>query len=504
MQNVSVSNAVIADKLREMGQQPDKNQFQKKNYMKAANNIRKSSVPITSGKQARSLFSGIGDSIQAKIDEIIATGSLEVLESRSPEELEKIKTLELFKSIYGVGEKQAEKWYDMGLRTLEQLMGVYYSMTDAQKLGYQHYNDINLKIPRQEITWVNEYFNYVFTPRGVKFVITGSYRRGLLESSDIDVLVQRYRSTEPNNLTLAQIVGMLNAPGFIVANLALGDTTYRGLVRLAQTMPVRRLDIRLVDEKAWPFAILYFTGSKDFNIALRNRAISLGYSLSEYTLTESATGKEVPAQTEQDIFAALGVKYLEPHERIDNIKLEFLGGVGSSTVETGKWYRPAQNFYMYIGDRVNSLLTPNTPIRVAGFDLDDTIITTIDGGFRKSADDIVLIPSRVEALKAAIAQGYLVVIFTNQFSRSEAELQLNYSRIVNVLGILNLPVILCMATAKDNFRKPETGMWTYIESVYPGIDRKSSFYVGDAAGRPGDHSDSDLKFAQALGIQFFT
>lgn len=489
MQGQDVTNSVIADKLREMANQADKNKFQKSNYIKAANNIRKSSVPITSGKQARGLFTGIGDSIMAKIDEIIATGSLQVLESRSPEELEKIKSMETFTSIYGVGPVLAEKWYNMGYRNFDQLSTIFYSMTDAQKLGYTHYKDINLKIPRQEIDWVNEYLTFVFGSQGIKFVISGSYRRGLPESSDIDVLVEN----KDSSLKLAGVVALLSAPGFIVATLALGDTTYRGLIRLSPSHPVRRLDIRLVDSKAWPFAILYFTGSKNFNITLRNRAISMGLSLSEYALTDQP-GNQLPAVSEEDIFNILKVQFIAPADRTDNPRLIF---TDMKPAETGKWYHPDQGFYIYIGDNVKMTS------KIAGFDLDNTIITTNSGGFRTSAQDIILMPNRIPTLQKAIDQGYTIVIFTNQLSRSDKEFDLNMTRLKSAIELLNLPLILMSSIAKDQYRKSETGMWKYLISLYNAIDLNSSFYVGDAAGRPSDHSDSDLKFASAIGVSFY-
>ena len=71
-----------------------------------------------------------------------------------------------------------------------------------------------------------------------------------------------------------------------------------------------------------------------------------------------------------------------------------------------------------------------------------------------------------------------------------------------------VPVQTFVACRKDACRKPETGMWTLLESELfnggVGVDRALSFYVGDAAGRAGDHSDSDAKFAENLRVLFFT
>ena len=57
-----------------------------------------------------------------------------------------------------------------------------------------------------------------------------------------------------------------------------------------------------------------------------------------------------------------------------------------------------------------------------------------------------------------------------------------------------------MSTADDKYRKPNIGMWETLSKM---IDIKSAFYIGDAAGRKGDFSDSDLKFAENIEIQFY-
>ena len=80
----------------------------------------------------------------------------------------------------------------------------------------------------------------------------------------------------------------------------------------------RRIDFMLTQEHEYPFALLYFTGSGPFNVAMRNFALSKGYSLSEYGLKD-ANGKFVgdAFRTEEDIFEFLGLKYIPPEQRIN-------------------------------------------------------------------------------------------------------------------------------------------------------------------------------------------
>ena len=77
-----------------------------------------------------------------------------------------------------------------------------------------------------------------------------------------------------------------------------------------------QVDLRIVDEQSFGSALMYFTGSKDHNIALRKLAISKGLKLSEYGLFK---GKErVASRTEEDVYKRLGLDYIPPELREDH------------------------------------------------------------------------------------------------------------------------------------------------------------------------------------------
>lgn len=125
-------------------------------YRNAALSIARHPTPILSGKQAQKEIKGIGKSISEKIDEYLRTGVLSKfseLESNEqiikPIKSEKDQILELFEGIFGVGPATANKWYNEGYRTLEQLANV--KKTNAQELGYYYYNQLNQRIPRNEM-----------------------------------------------------------------------------------------------------------------------------------------------------------------------------------------------------------------------------------------------------------------------------------------------------------------------------------------------------------------
>lgn len=156
-------------------------------------------------------------------------------------------------------------------------------------------------------------------------------------------------------------------------------------------------------------------------------------------------------------------------------------------------------------------------IKVAAFDLDSTLITTRSRAkFPKSANDWRLINSRVAPNLAELnSQAFVFVIFTNQAGIGNGRIKDDFirTRVEGVMGALGVEAGVYVATGKDHFRKPGTAMWDQFVQLLGGvekIDAKASFYVGDAAGRPRrrdspkDFSDSDLRFAINIGLQFRT
>ncbi|TFY66830.1 hypothetical protein EVG20_g4266, partial [Dentipellis fragilis] len=111
-------------------------------------------------------------------------------------------------------------------------------------------------------------------------------------------------------------------------------------------------------------------------------------------------------------------------------------------------------------------------------------------------------------LKEVLDAGYAVVIISNQGIRS-AQLDSWKKKIALIANALpDVPFHLFAATAKDGHRKPMPGMWREVEDIFGKegvqIDKEASFYVGDAAGRPGDFAATDRKFALNVGIKFYT
>lgn len=518
-----IMNEEIARQLMEMAAMHAKSPYRKRAYTNAAKKIRSHTNPILSGKQASNEIYGIGESIAEKIDEIIQTGQIKMLAERSVGERNKSDVIKLFKTIHGVSDVTAEEWYNARARSLEDLAVLYNNkqMTDAQMLGFFYYNDFQLKIPRAEIDTLKLLLHKLLDPAQIIFEISGSYRRQLTESGDIDILVNT--ATKDNQLiNMNSLITYLTQIGLIIGNFTPNATVkFMGVIRIPNNdqnkqNPARRLDIRLIDNKSWPFALLYFTGSKEFNIKMRNRALSMGLSLSEYNIVNQ--NGQIPEnalniKTEKDIFDLLKMKYLDPAERTDKVELVFTDVVVNPmqtpieiNKQTGKWYNPNPTLFIYISDIIN---IPPGLKKIAGFDLDGTLIQFKYGmKFSQNPDHLELMPNRIPILQQLINAGYIITIFTNQKSITNKKRELSIRRLIRAIELLNIPLVLFAAIGDDEYRKPNLGMWNNALTIFKDVDMNASFFCGDAAGRnvglpDADFSDSDKKFAENIKLKFF-
>jgi bifunctional polynucleotide phosphatase/kinase len=139
--------------------------------------------------------------------------------------------------------------------------------------------------------------------------------------------------------------------------------------------------------------------------------------------------------------------------------------------------------------------------RIAAFDLDWTLAYSVEKLFPKDPHDIYILPNRKEKLKQLVEDGWTLVLFTNQYAMSKKEKERKVGRVSNFLDKIGIPMYAYIATEKDNYRKPENGMFKlFKETQVPTI--KDIFYCGDMGGRDIDSGDSDLHFANASKIEF--
>ncbi len=135
------------------------------------------------------------------------------------------------------------------------------------------------------------------------------------------------------------------------------------------------------------------------------------------------------------------------------------------------------------------------------FDLDGTLTYAEKHLYPRLPDDIHLLPRRRHVLRKCAGK-YTVFIFTNQKSRSPTEVQKRLERLQTFINKVKVPVIVCVSTGDDKYRKPNTGMFDFCTDRFGQPAR--AYFCGDAGGRPGDFSDSDRLFAENSGLVYKT
>jgi DNA polymerase/3'-5' exonuclease PolX len=264
---------------------------------------------ITSINQVKKMRH-VGKSSLEVIDDYLKTGTSSRLNQLRKDHKQITDILELFMSVHGIGPVQAAKFYKLGCRTLDDLG--QHKLTHAQSIGLTYYYHLQERIPRDE---VNSY-QYLIDSKcpfisSKEWQIVGSYRRKEDTCGDIDIIVKG-----DDLLTMNMIVEDIRKSGIVVAEIAQGLRKFMAVVKLPNTDSYyRRMDIRVFTLEEWAFALLYNTGSQQFNILCRQRAQELGYTLNEYSFQNVQTGDYIKVEIEDEIFDALHIPYLEPYER---------------------------------------------------------------------------------------------------------------------------------------------------------------------------------------------
>ncbi|KAK5638695.1 hypothetical protein RI129_012990 [Pyrocoelia pectoralis] len=295
--------------LAEYEKNVNRNIYKYNAYRKAASALSTHPIRITSGKEARTLH-GVGDKIAKKIDEFLQTGKLQKLENIHNDASS--VSINLLTRVSGIGPAKARQLVDDGITTLDDLKKNINKLNHHQTIGLRYLDDFEKKIPRSEIESVEKILQreiFKLDPE-YKITICGSYRRGKLESGDIDTLITHpsFTSKSPKNNLLDDVVRTLESCGLVTERLSLGPTKFMGACKL-EDLPTRRLDIRLTPCDQYYCSVLYFTGSDMFNKDMRAHALDAGFTLNEYTL------RPVDINSEEDIFDFIGYPFKIPEER---------------------------------------------------------------------------------------------------------------------------------------------------------------------------------------------
>ena len=323
-------NEVFIDLLGELADlmQAQGEVFRAKAYQKAQEAIMTYEGDITNAEQLKNLR-GIGETILSKLNEYIETGMISALEKQRK------NPINILTKVYGIGPKKANELIEKKITTIEALRQHEDNekeklLNDIQKVGLKYYEDINEKIPREEIDEYKQEFNKSFNEiasEGSRFEIVGSYRREKQMSGDIDVIITNDKNNKNDTSLFKKFVDDLLKKEIIIEILSRGMSKCLVIAKLPGKR-ARRVDFLYTSCEEYPFAILYFTGSKAFNTVMRQRALNQGYTLNEHGLCEmikdaknskGVKGEKVKQEfhIEKDIFTFLGMEYKEPKDRID-------------------------------------------------------------------------------------------------------------------------------------------------------------------------------------------
>ncbi len=292
-------------------------------YRGAAAAVEQTTVDLTAvaSDTARLLqIQGIGKSMAAGIQAIVQTGSLplreELLAKYGGADL-----LELLK-LPGMGPKTiALIWSATKVTSIDQLADAIDNgrLVELPRMGQKQIEKIRKGIDDyrrsagrfridQAAEAARQIERYLIAFPGVEKVTpAGSLRRGRETAGDLDLLVTGPACAPGQTSAAVEYVAVF--PG-IHDLIAKGENKVS--FHLADGMQV---DVRLLPSASYGAALQYFTGSKAHNVTLRQRALKMGFTLSEWSLARLDDESTVAAATEEDIYAALKMDWIPPELR---------------------------------------------------------------------------------------------------------------------------------------------------------------------------------------------
>ncbi len=334
----------VADILREIGiflELKGENPFKTRAYQNGARTLEGLAEPLNTliAEERLGSIKGIGKALAKKITELATTGRLayyDELKASIPDGL--IDML----NIPGLGPKKVKAVYSkLGIETVEALEQACEESQLAELPGFgkkteskilegiefrrnyasHHHISTALNLAEPILEQLRAH------PDVIRCDTAGSLRRHKEIVRDIDFLVS---SKNPE-----MIIDFFTGHADILSISAKGDT--KASVILEGGV---QADLRVVSDAEYPFAQAYFTGSKEHNIVMRQRAIARSLRLNEYGLFKSNEETRNPklrinCKTEEDIFAALDLAYIPPELRED--KGEFDAGEAGEIPRLIEW-----------------------------------------------------------------------------------------------------------------------------------------------------------------------
>ena len=265
---------------------------------------------------------GIGKGLAAVLQEIVDRGSCErrdlLLQKFPPASLEFLK-------IQGLGPKGIalifEHYHISTMDELEQLCKEE-KLRELPRMGAKLEEKVlrsiaqyRMRTGRYLLSYANETAGelkrYLGELEGIEDITAaGSLRRGKETVGDLDLLVTGPNATAvlERFLAYARVHEVLSCG----ANKASAKIGREGL----------QVDVRALPRESYGAAMQYFTGSKEHNVAVRTRAVKMGFKLSEYGLFRAADDARVAGETEEEVYKALGLAWIPPELRENSGEIE--------------------------------------------------------------------------------------------------------------------------------------------------------------------------------------
>ena len=301
--------------------------FKVRSYRRAAESVRGLSEEVAVLREGGGLLAvpHIGKSIAGKIEELVDNGRIEYherLKEQVPPGL-----LEMLK-VPGMGPKKvALVWKERGIGSVDELeaaasagqlrelpgMGVKSEEKIVHAIGLYRQSGERALLGDMLPTAERIVEALRALPEALQVEYAGSTRRMRETVGDLDILAT---STAP--MAVIEAFRLLPSLREIIAA---GETKVSALLDIG-----RQVDLRVVPPESFGAALLYFTGSKDHNITLRDRARRMGLTVNEYAVTEllesGEEGRRVAGATEEECYAALGLPFIPPELREDRGEIE--------------------------------------------------------------------------------------------------------------------------------------------------------------------------------------
>ena len=265
-------------------------------------------------------ISGVGEALTKKISEFLETGKLgyyEKLKKAVPVNMEELG------SVSGLGPKTIMKLYKkLNVKNIKDLekAAKKHKIQKIEGLGPIVEENILKSIEFAKASGkrfllgtaldiAEEIKNKLKKLKDVnKIEVAGSLRRKKETIGDIDILIT---SKNPGKVM-----------DFFTKMDDIEDVLAKGPTKASVRLEGIQADLRVLPEKTYGAALLYFTGSKQHNIALRKIAIKKGMKLSEYGLFNKKTNKLLAGKTEEECYKKLGLKYIDPEIREEEGEIE--------------------------------------------------------------------------------------------------------------------------------------------------------------------------------------